>query len=223
MKMKSHGRAYQWPRLVVLGQALCLWIFLTLTVHAQWAGNGPPTVLEQAFTTTGGITYFRLVGLLPEGSCCQRIAGYRVSRFGSSLYQTVQQEAWEGYCVDLFCPAWHEEWVSVLGALPPGDYTLTLQAAGGLPSSWALLPFSVPTNSTPTLTWFSATQSGGQALQILVAGVSNVTYVLEGSLDFANWTPVQTNLGAPFTFSVPMTNGAAFYRTAIRQAPARAL
>jgi hypothetical protein len=191
---------------------------------SQWAPTGPPNVIEHQFMNTGGISYFRLVGLLPAGSCCQRIAGYGISRQGSALSQIIEQEIWGGICVDLFCNAWREEWVSVLGALPAGDYSLTLSAGPVPPSIWATVPFTVPINNSPTLKVWTAVNTNTAQLAIQVAGVSNVLYVLESSTDLASWTPQQTNLGAPVTFFASTTNAPnRFYRASIRPAPAHSI
>ena len=200
-------------------------LFLAWSAKAQWGGDGPPNVVEQQFITTGGITYFRLVGLLSGGSCCQRIAGYDVSRQGSALNQIIQQEGWFGLCELTFCDPWREELVSVLGPLPAGSYNLTLSAVmfGGS-SPWAFLSFNVPADSGPTLRVSAATTNGSPLLFIDVAGVSNVVYVLESSTNLINWAALRTNLGGPVTFSEPMTNGSQrFYRAASRQAPSHRL
>jgi hypothetical protein len=209
------------PRLLRARQIICLSLFLALAAEAQWLPNGPPNVLEHEFITTGGITYFRLAGLLTGGYCCQRIAGYGVSRLGSDLEQVLQQEAWFDACVAWVCPDWREESVSVLGDLPPGRYSLTL-LAGTPPAPWTTLPFTVPTNSSPTLDIATVTSTNGPQLLIHVAGVSNVVYALEFCTDgtMTNWIGIRTTLGAPATFSVTLTNGPGhFYRVAVRQAP----
>jgi hypothetical protein len=189
----------------------------------QWLPSGVPNLVEHQFITTGGVTYFRLVGLLPGATCCERIASYAVSRQGSTLFQAIQKEIWGGACIDLLCAPWREELVSVLGTLPPGNYSFTLTAESTfprLPVQWAFYTFIVPTNSSPTLRPTTATNS--PLLSIQVAGVSNVLYTLESSTDLINWTALTTNLGPPVSFSAWMTNGAdRFYRTLILPAPAR--
>ena len=200
---------------------ICISLFMAPVAKSQWVTNGPPAVLDYQFITTGGITYFRLVGLLPGGWCCQRIAGYGVSREGSALNQIIQRETWTDACVAIVCDPWPEELVSVLGALHPGNYSLTLSAGPGVPSPWAVFPFTVPTNSSSTLSVSTATNYNSPLLLIHVAGVSNVVYQLESSADLTNWTALQTNLGAPVTFSALMTNGPKrFYRVSVWPAPA---
>jgi hypothetical protein len=217
------------PRLFSTRRLICLSLLLTLAAKSQWLPNGPPNVLEHEFITTGGITYFRLAGLLPAGSCCQRIAGYGVSRQGSDLSQVLQQETWGGICVDIFCDPWREESVSVLGALAVGSYNLTLLAGTSFPfplppSPWARFSFTVPTNSSSTLSLSSVTNANDLQLLIQVAGVSNVTYVLESSTNFVSWSGIKTNRGAPVTFSVTATSEPQrFYRAAIFSAPSDGL
>jgi hypothetical protein len=213
------------PRLFSVKRLICLSLFVALAAKSQWLPNGPPHVLEHEFVTAGGITYFRLVGLLPGGSCCQRIAGHGVSRQGTVLSQILEQEIWGDICIELFCEAWVEESVSVLGALAPGSYNLTLLAGTSSPiplppSPWASLSFTVPTNSSPTLSMSPVTNTGGLQLLIQLAGVSNVTYVLESSTNLVNWAGIKTNFGAPVTFSVAATGEPRrYYRAAIFQAP----
>ena len=64
--------------------------------------------------------------------------------------------------------------------------------------------------------------TNGSEWLIPVAGVANVGYVLQSSTDLVAWTGIKSNLGAPFTFSVPATNGPRrFYRAAVLPAPSR--
>ena len=207
----------QWiPRIFSAKHLVCLSGFLALTAKSQWVPDGPPNVLDCQFMTTGGITYFRLVGLLPGGLCCQRLAGYGVARQDSALTQILEQETWGSICVGLYCEARPAEWVSVLGALPPGGYTLTLRASSEFAFPWATLSFTVPTNANPTLNISTTTNSNGSMLRLGVAGVSKAVYVLESSTNLTSWTAVKTSSVAPVTFSLPMTNGSKwFYRTSI--------
>jgi hypothetical protein len=212
------------PILLAARGLVCAWSLAALAAASQWIPEGPPNVLGDQFMTTGGITYLRLTGLLPGGSCCRRIAAYEVSGQDSHLTQIVQQEAWGGGCIAIYCPPWPQEVVSVLGALPPGSYDLTLLAEGAefppfppeLPSPWSVLSFTVPTNSSPTLSVSKPATTNSPALLIHVAGVSNVMYVLESSADLTHWTPLRTNYGAPVTFSAPVSEAPnRFYRTSV--------
>jgi hypothetical protein len=206
-------------RLCAANCVILLGVFLALKAGAQWLPDGPPQVLEQQFISTGGITYFRLVGLLPAGYCCQRIAGSDIARQGPDFSQIIEHETWGGPCIAMPCGARHQELVSVLGALSPGSYNLGLSAKPG-PAAWETLSFTVPTNSTPTLTPSVMVNPTGRSLLIHVTGVSNVVYVLEYSATLTHWTSVKTNVGAPVIFSVPITNAiAGFFRALILPVP----
>ena len=219
----------------VSGVKSLIWFsfFLALPVRSQeWVPGGPPNIVSYQFTTTGGITYFRLVGLLPGGSCCQGIAGYAVSREGTALSQTIQRVTWGGACILVYCEPWTQEVVSVLGALPPDNYTLTLWASGDAWNPWdpwdpldpfstpvpyATLAFTVPSDSSPTLGVTATTTDGHPMLQIHVRGVSKVVYVLESSANLTNWTALRTNWGAPVTFLDSISNGPGrFYRVSLK-------
>jgi hypothetical protein len=224
MKKNNTIRGQRLTRLFSTTGLVCISLFLALVADSQWLPNGPPTVLEHQFISTGGITYFRLVALLSDGYCCQRVNGYEVLRQDSDLDQVLEQEIWGGACIDLYCPPWPEEFVSVLGALPPGGYSLTLWAGTSFPSPlppspWATYPFTVPVDSGPTLSLSTVTNAIGLELFVQCAGVANVIYVLESCTNLTDWTGIQTNLGAPVTFTVTVTNEPQrFYRAAILQA-----
>lgn len=197
---------------------ICSLLFPALAARAQWIPAGPPAVVSQEFITTGGITYFRLVGWVsqyPLFHCCKRITGYEVSRQETNIFQTIQCETWTGLCLLNLCDPWREEWVSVLGPLPPGNYNLTLAASNyGNPQPWAWCPFTVPTNSSQTLTVAPGTNSS--LLSIAVEGISTAVYVLQASTNLTDWTAVETHVGAPVTFSVGLTNGPQrFYRAVV--------
>jgi len=76
----------------------------------------------------------------------------------------------------------------VLGALAPGDYTLTTTSYN-VPV--ATNTFTVPTNATPTLQPIGFAADG--SFQIQVNGADNVDYVLQCSTDFKRWTTLSTN------------------------------
>ena len=189
---------------------ICVSLLFVAIAKSQWAPDGPPLgVLEQEFMQTGGITYFRMVAQLTD-PCCDRLAGYNILRDGSSLLEFLQAEAWQDICLNDpgLCDEGPAEFVSVLGALPPGSYSLNLVATNGFyrPSSWEIIPFTVPDDSSPTLRLFPTTVRSQLMLQL--AAVSNVTYVVEASADLITWTGIRTNSGPPFAFPVAATDNA---------------
>ena len=107
----------------------------------------------------------------------------------------------------------------VLGALAPGDYTLTTTSYN-VPV--ATNTFTVSTNATPTLQPIGFAADG--SFQIQINGAYCVDYVLQCSTDFKSWIPLSTNgmlweedFGAgPVSFSIgdasPVSPGSRFYR-----------
>lgn len=100
---------------------------------------------------------------------------------------------------------------AVLGALAPGDYTLTT-------TSWAVPVatnrFTVPRLAVPTL------QPGGFAadgsFQLRLNGVSTVNYILQRSTDLVAWTTLSTNaVGAPLRDPAPVVAGRGYYRVQV--------
>ncbi|MDB6032231.1 MAG: hypothetical protein JWM16_2569 [Verrucomicrobiales bacterium] len=195
--------------------------FAALGAKSQWIADGPPIILEHEFVTAGGITYLRFVSFFPDLGCCEALSIGEVFRSGSNLVQVIQRKVWAGGCILMVCDPWREDAVSVLGVLPPGSYHLNLVTpstwAFEEPAfTWAIWPFTVPTNSGFTLKY--ANDSGTNGLQpvIQVAGISNVRYVLESSSDLRNWTSIMTNAGAPSTFTLPISSASqVFYRASI--------
>jgi hypothetical protein len=189
--------------------------------NSQWASDGPPEWLQTEFSTIGGITYFRVTSSM--NGWCERLAQYAVSREGTNLTQTIQQEKWQEICAcdTLECgPVPNKQLVSVLGALPPGDYRLVVWSTD-LVSRLApsgVFPFSVPEKSNPTLA--ISANANASSLQIDLASVAGVQYVLEGSPDLTAWTAVRTNLGAPVSFTQDNNGSQRFYRTKIVPIPA---
>ncbi|MBI2926575.1 MAG: hypothetical protein HYY24_12845 [Verrucomicrobia bacterium] len=109
--------------------------------------------------------------------------------------------------------------VSVLGALPPGEYALNAYSHDPVfgPDLWwfGTLTFVVPQTTAPTVTF--SRPPIGSSLDLSVAGVGGVRYVVECSNDLTHWTAVATNTGAPFTFTdnVPEGNPNRYYRVLI--------
>jgi len=112
-----------------------------------------------------------------------------------------------------------------LGALPPGEYgfwvtyvDLWPDTGPGPPGTGSWTTFtsgSVPVSDDRTLSGWVDTNSA--TFQLAVEGVSNVTYVIETSSDFTNWTTLTTKTNAPFVWSEPLQTQTTsrFYRTQI--------
>jgi len=130
------------------------------------------------------------------------------------LNQVINQEHWTGICADCVCYA-IETHVSVLGALPPANYTLIVDSWSQQYRTNELLTrltFTVPSPITPMLT--AAVDTNRATFNLNVAGVPNVQYVTQASANLTNWTAIATNDGGPFVFSEPMSARATnrFYR-----------
>ena len=174
---------------------------------------GPPTWPDTRFQTAGGITYFTHTSWLPV---CNRLAVGPVARSGTNLTQTITQENWTGICVDCVCYS-IETHVTVLGALPPGDYALNVSSwysTNQTNGFYARLTVTVPSTLTPMLSAFVDTNRA--TFNLSVAGVPYVQYVVEASANLTNWTAIATNKGGPFVFSEALSSRATnhFYRVA---------
>jgi hypothetical protein len=102
---------------------------------------------------------------------------------------------------------------NVLGALAPGTYTLAT-------TSWnvpiATNTFTIPTNS-PVLQPFGFDANGSFQIQ-LSNGVSNVSYVLQCTTNFVNWTSLSTNSNKQLLKdNSPGLPGSRYYRVQILQ------
>jgi len=111
------------------------------------------------------------------------------------------------------CPdyVFSESATVVLGALTPGDYTITT-TSWGTPVETST--FTVPTNTTPTLQPLGFAADGSFRMQL--NGAVNVAYVLQTSTNLLNWTSLSTNsIGPPLTNSPPAFPGWRYYRVQI--------
>ena len=161
-------------RRLLRGALIGLFLSAIPVANSQWAPDGPPQWLQTEFSTVGGITYFRVTSGMNDW--CERLAQYSVSRNGTNLTQAIQQEKWQGICAcdSVECgPAPNKQWVSVLGALPPGDYLLMVWSTNLYPRlEPSVFPFNVPNNASPTLT--ISASANASWLRIDLAGVSSV-------------------------------------------------
>ncbi len=208
-KSGSFGCAFFW---LALGLAVLIKI---PSLKAQCYPIGRPPWTNVVVQTVGGITYLTQKCWLHD---CNTVRGGPVIQSGTNLSQTISAY----HCVPcLACfDCYHVVTnVSVLGSLAPGEYRLYVSSEGGFPPEpWpAMLPFSVPTNASPTLAIMA--NAPATNFQVQVAGVAGVIYLIETSPDFATWLPIHTNFGGPFTFNVPVsaTMSNRFYRTRIQQ------
>ena len=101
-----------------------------------------------------------------------------------------------------------------LGNLAPGTYTLTT-------TSWNM-PIAtntfiiIPTNS-PVLQTIGFAADGSFQIQLL-NGVTNVSYVLQCSTNYMDWTSLSTNsVGQPLRDPCPVLSGSRFYRVQVLQ------
>ena len=209
---------------------LGLFCFIPNRADAQFRPpEGQPNFIETQFLSVGGITYFRHVSQLSEW--CERIGAYPATREGTNVTVAIQEE---GQPPDSFCicdtlecgPAPREDITSVLGALPTGSYRLLILSTNTNMSfpGWPLFQvtamgryFEVGPGIEPTLA--VSKLPNDDALQITVAGISNVNYVIERSADLVSWTAMRTNTGAPFVLHVNKSAQQQFYRVSISQLP----
>jgi hypothetical protein len=178
----------------------------------SWIPVGPPLWTNFTFQTAGGITYFVHTEYV---QICHRVDAGSVGRTGTNLYQTINYEQESGDCVLCECGG-DQTHVSVLGALPPGDYSFQIVSWNpqvGRDMLYTNLLFHVAATWPPVLGWMPPTN--GPVPPIAICGISNVQYVIECSTTLTNWTPVVTNTG-PYIWTPPAgspTN--CFYRTLI--------
>ena len=157
---------------------------------------GPPNITNIRIQTVGGITYFTHTS---SAEVCRRVASGPVSRSGTNLFQTINEEEWIGICGCDLC-VHSETHVSIFGALPSGDYFLQLSATAPLPRPFRWIGFSVPVSDTPALQIFVVTNY----VRLAMLGITNVTYTTEVSSTLTNWTPVFTNVGGSFVWNEPI-------------------
>lgn len=191
----------------------------------QSAPVGAPTWLETEVRTVGGITYFRYSA---QAEWCQEVISYPVQVTGTNVSQAIQKEELDPgticLCNTLLCEGSlpPQNGVSVLGALAPGGYLLTVLSTNGIFSfppfmvRQSFFPFSVIGDPEPTLQLSVSPVS--RTATIAVAGVSNVNYVVESSSDLLNWAPIHTNRNAPFSLATPASQDRQFFRAAITEA-----
>lgn len=179
--------------------------------HAQvWQPVRVDLLAPVSLVTTGGITYAEYTWGL--GGCEAVDSIGPLIRNGSDFSFDFDIETETG----VVCPEFIvvELNTVVLGALAPGDYTLTT-TSWGMPV--ATNTFTIPTNSTPMLQPIGFAADG--SFQIQLNGVTSVGYVvLQCSTNFVDWTSLSTNsVGEPLIDTSPVLPGCRFYRVQILQ------
>jgi hypothetical protein len=183
---------------------------------------GCPALLDAqpvSLFTTGGITYAEYSWEEGGGSAVLESMGPLI-RNGSNFSFDLSFSSYGGGVVG---GGFFYGYAVVLGALAPGDYTMTTTSSN-VPT--ATNTFTVPTNATPTLQPIGFAADG--SFQIQVNGADNVDYVLQCSTDFKSWTTLSTNgnvSGGYFgtdpctlllTDTFPVLPGSRFYRVILQ-------
>ena len=192
----------------VLG--LCASIGCAGLVHAQ-VGVGETNVTWQgtvSLVTICGITSAEYKWMLLGCECEYVVSIGPVIRNGSNFWYNFDLAEQTG---PVACPQFiaNMTTTAVLGALTPGTYTLTT-TSWGVPV--ATNTFTIPTTLQPI--GFAADGS----FLIQLNGVTNVSYVLQCSTNFVNWTSLSTNsVGPPLRDTCPVLPGPRYYRVQILQ------
>jgi len=114
-------------------------------------------------------------------------------------------------------------WTQQTLTLGPGPHTLRWRYAkdeaviSGQDRGWVDQVSFVPAAAQPP-TLVAPKYIAGGRFQCDVTGSPGMTYVVLGSTDFLNWTPLATNT-APFTFTDPAANGLKSRVYRVRSAP----
>jgi len=178
-------------------------------VHAQawvpvpWQGG-------VSLVTTGNVTYVQYTWAL--GGCEELVSIGPVIRNGSNFSYDFDLELETGVACPLFVIL--ETTTVALGTLAPGDYTLTT-TSWGVPVTTNT--FTISTNSTPPSPILCPIGFGADgSFNIQLTGVTNVSYVLQCSTNFVDWTSLSTNsVGPPLRDPSPVLPGPRYYRVQI--------
>jgi hypothetical protein len=159
--------------------------------------------------TTCGITYAEYTWVM--GGCLKVDSIGPLIRNGSNFSFDFEIEQETGVPCPLY--VFLESTNVVLGALAPGTYTLTT-TSWGVPVATNTFTVPIP---TPILRPISFAGDGSFQMQLL-NGVTNVSYVLQCSTNFVNWTSLSTNsVGPPLRDPSPVLPGPCYYRVQILQ------
>jgi len=188
---------------------LCASIGCAGLVHAQvwvpmtWQGT-------VSLVTAGNAPYAEYTWSF--GGCEEVVNLGPVIRNGSNFWYDFDLERETG---PVFCPMFLVRFTTTaaLGTLAPGTYTLTT-TSWGVPVATNTFTVPIP---TPILRPISFAGDGSFQMQLL-NGVTNVSYVLQCSTNFVNWTSLSTNsVGPPLRDPSPVLPGPCYYRVQILQ------
>jgi hypothetical protein len=185
---------------------LCASIVCTGLVHAQdwvsapWSGT-------VSVVTTGSDSYAEYRWDLLGYECEYLISTGPVIRNGNNFRYDFELGKTTGGICPQFVGIMNT--TAALGALAPGNYTLTT-TSWGVPV--ATDAFTVLKNSTRTLQPIGLGADGSFNIQL--TGVTNVSYVLQCSTNLVTWTSISTNsVGPPLKDPSPV--GPCYYRVQI--------
>jgi hypothetical protein len=159
--------------------------------------------------TAGNVTYADYTWPLEGFKCEYIVSTGPVIRNGTNFWYNFDLgETTGGICPQFVALI---NTTAALGTLVPGTYTLTT-TSWGVPV--AINTFTVLTNSTPTIQPAGFGTDGSFNIQL--AGVTNVSYVLQRSTDLVNWTSLSTNsVAPPLRDTSPILPGPCYYRVQI--------
>jgi hypothetical protein len=184
------------------------------STFAQPGPCGPwdePVSLRRAeVQTIGGVSYLRLEHSF---ECGWRLAKRAVVVQGTNVNAAVSLGAEPVICPPVEPPPRFTETATiVLGALAPGDYACNIFTPSGIGPvrRIAHVPFSVVPAKT-----LSLRRGLSAALYVDVEGTTNATYEVQSSITLTNWKTILTQADGPFTFSVVLTNAAAFFKVRV--------
>ena len=186
----------------------CAIVEFTGALHAQTGTNQITLVGAPAnLVTTGGVTYAQYDWSF--GGCDIMVQIGPLVSEGNNLSFDFEF----GMETGVACPEFivQQSATVVLGALAPGNYTLTTTSWG---SPVATNVFTVPTNSAPMLQPIGFAADG--SFQMQLNGFGSVGYLLQTSTNLTSWTTLSTNfVGQALADPSPAGPAQRFYRLQI--------
>lgn len=172
-----------------------MWLALGAASAQTDCSFGP--VWSHSIQTTGGITYFVYSASLDS---CKATHINPITASGTNLSCSAalvpRTESCPDICLDPPC-CYGETAATVLGNLASDNYRLIIYGNPTWPWTTTVHDFQVPESSGSTLT----VTAEADKTRIAVSGVPAAFYVLETSTNLLDWTSVNTNQGAPCTFT----------------------